>query len=138
MLSNEKVLFTGGYLRSQGVSQYNDLSLTVPLKVSTNPGGYNLLNILTWVVNDNVNNVNFCNETLIMAAWDVLPTSADRIKLGEIQVSSLYNNGASGAVSLPGVERYMVNSGYGIFSGVTAILLDSKADLTRDIYFMSN
>ena len=136
MLPGEKVLFTGGYLRSDA-AYVNDLTLTLSSKVSTNPGGYNLLSALTWVVNDTMNAVNFCNERYTISAWDRIPTLPDRVKVGQIEWAGVYNNEQGGTTTEPDVERFFVTGAYGIFEGVTGVLVDYKADLTRTIYYIS-
>ena len=137
MLPGEKVLFTGGYLKSDAAT-VNNLTLTLSSKVSTNPGGYNLLSVLTWVVNDNLNAVNFCNERYTISAWDRIPTLPDCVKVGQIEWSGVYNNQQGGTTTLPGVERFFVTGAYGIFEGVTGVVIEYSLDLTRTIYYITN
>lgn len=140
MLPGEKVLFTGGYDRSKGNLQPINISnasmLTVPSNVSINPEGYNLLNGLTYVVNDKINQVNFVDETYTISSWNINPVLPNRNKVGQIQWSGLYNNEQNTNITDPDVERFFVTGKYGIYEDVTAILINYLPNFTRVIYYI--
>jgi len=140
LLPGETVLFIGGYDRSRGnlqpINNTNAAMLTVQSSVSVNPEGFNLLNIRTYVVTDKVNPVNFVDETYTISSWNTNPLLRNRVKVGQIQWAALYNNEQNTVITDPDVERFFVTGNYGIFSNVTAVLVNYLADFTRVIYYV--
>lgn len=138
MLPGEKVLFTGGYYRNDAVIQNEGITTIFILtsKVSINPNGDNVLGIYSTVfVNDKPDIDNFVNETYTITSSD---TKLNQPNIGQIQWSSLYNNGQRTTISDASVQRFMVTGSYGIYNKVTGVLIDFKSDLnTRTIYFIS-
>ena len=140
LLPNEKVIFTGTYNRKEGnvqlINSNNAAMFSASTKISTNPEGYNLLNIKTFVVTDQINSIFYADETFNISSWNITPTSPSSTTVGQIQWAGLYNNDKSTIVTSPGVERFIVTGKDGIYENVTCVVINFLADLSRIIYFV--
>lgn len=59
-----------------------------------------------------------------------------RKKVSQIEWAALYNNEAGQEITTPDVERLFVTGGYGIYGGITAVLIDYLENGDRNLYFV--
>ena len=131
--SDEKVLFTGYYNTTDINFENNKYSVTYPVSLSINPGGYNLVSGITFLVTDKfLPQLEYHNMTDTLSAWKDLTFQN---KLGQINFNTLvYNKSLSDILSMD-IIIFDVSSKSGIFINVL-YLIYRILPTYRDIYFV--
>ena len=130
---DEEIYFEGTY-NLNDVNQTGPTILSVNVKVSNNPCGYNILIDNFYNTQDKLLPPNnFLLETITLASYQ----NDIQNKIGQIEYTSFYKNNSSSdsATTNEKFLLYLVNNSSGIYDGVTKVYLNAITD-QRILYFV--
>lgn len=127
---DEYISFTGIYDKNYSNIQGN--INTIPCEIYTNPGGYNIMTVEFYQVNDKTKpNIQFYQETYTIASYDVVLVK----KRGGITFNGLYPNQGTGGFTSASIQSFVVLGGDGLYENIVKVVIDFTEPV-RKMYFI--